>query len=92
MSLWTEMIPMTLLVFTPEGLFQEVDLAQWLKLSSVIRLKIQRSFVLLCKRGFQRSLWKRLEGRTAFGEHMQWVREQREHCGHENRRDGSQSQ
>lgn len=40
MSLWTEMIPLTLLVFTPEGLFQEADLAQWLKLRSVIRLKI----------------------------------------------------
>lgn len=32
---------------------------------------------------------KKLEGRTTVGENMGWVRKHREHCGHENRGEGS---
>lgn len=55
--------------------------------------KVQVRFVLSRKRCFQRSLGKRLKGRAVRkagrrGTHG-WLRKYREHCGHENRGEGS---
>lgn len=89
MLLWRKLIPVAL-VFTLENFFQELHFAQCLKVVFSDKAEdVEVVYFTVCKRGFQRSLWIRLEGRAAVGEHMEWIRKYREHCGPENRREGS---